>query len=97
MTNKEAIKKDIGLTFNFIRQLIDNPKLAEQLPDKCEIEFLEKDFSSLTESDLANKLLIKVNHSFEILNRKKNESFNKFKKNERYKKHTTLKKQTMVL
>ncbi|MFA4851098.1 MAG: hypothetical protein WC868_01865 [Bacteroidales bacterium] len=62
MTNKEKIQRDIELTFDFIRQIIDSPRLAEQLPDKCEIDFIEKDFTSLTEKDLTKKQLIKVNH-----------------------------------
>ena len=71
MTNKEKIQRDIELTFDFIRLIIDNPKLAEQLPDKCEIDFIEKDFSSFTEKKLTKKQLIKVNHTFEIVNNKK--------------------------
>ncbi|MFA4851554.1 MAG: hypothetical protein WC868_10460 [Bacteroidales bacterium] len=71
MTNKEKIQRDIELTFDFIRQIIDNPRLAEQLPDKCEIDFIEKDFTSLTEKDLTKKQLIKVNHTFDIVKNKK--------------------------
>ena len=71
MTNKEKIQRDIELTFDFIRLIIDNPKIADQLPNKCEIDFIEKDFSSLTEKELAKKQLIKVNHTFEIVKNKK--------------------------
>jgi hypothetical protein len=71
MTNKEKIQRDITLTFDFIRLIIDNPKLVDQLPNKCEIDFIEKDFSSLTEKDLTKKQLIKVHHTFEIVKNKK--------------------------
>jgi len=71
MTNKEKIQKDIELTFDFIRQIIDNPGFAKQLPDKCEIDFIEKNFTSMTEKDLTKKQLIKVNHTFDIVKSKK--------------------------
>ncbi len=74
MTNKETIRKNIELTFDFVRQIIDNPKLADQLPNKCEIEFIEKDFSSLTEKKWANRQLIKVNPTFDIVKNKKSQA-----------------------
>jgi hypothetical protein len=51
----------------FLQIIIDNPKLAESLPDKCEIEFIERDYSSHSEDDLLNKRLIKVQHNFELI------------------------------
>lgn len=42
MTNKETIHRNIGLTFDFVRYLIKNPKEAEKLPDNFELEFIEK-------------------------------------------------------
>lgn len=71
MTNKERTQRDIGLTFDFVRQIIDNPKLAEQLPDKCEIDFIENDFTSLTDRELTKKHLVKVHHTFEVVRNKK--------------------------
>lgn len=71
MTNKEKIQRDIELTFDFVRQIIENQKLAEQLPSKCEIDFIEKDYTALTEKELTRKQLIKVNHTFELVKKKK--------------------------
>ena len=71
MTNKEKTNRDIELTFNFVRFLINNPKFAEFLPDKCEIDFIERDFSTLTEKELSAKNLVKVNHTFDIISPKK--------------------------
>lgn len=68
MTKKETVAKNIELTFDFVRQIIDNPKLADNLPAKCEIEFIERDYSSQTEHDLKNKQLIKVEHNFTFFN-----------------------------
>lgn len=64
MTNKETIRKNIELTFDFVRQITDNPGLAEHLPDKCNIDFIVKDLTSLTEKDLKNKKLLKGTHTF---------------------------------
>ena len=71
MTNKETVIKNIELTFDFVRQIIDNPKIAEQLPDKCDIDFIEKNFSALSEKELNKKHLVKVNHTFEVVKNKK--------------------------
>ncbi|MBS4028603.1 MAG: hypothetical protein KGZ58_08190 [Ignavibacteriales bacterium] len=67
MTNKETVQKNIELTFDFVRQIIDNPAVVEQLPDKCDIDFIEKDFTLLTEKELTKKRLIKVDHTFEVV------------------------------
>jgi hypothetical protein len=45
MTNNETIERNIGLTFDFVNYLMDNPNIAENLPDKFKLEFVEKDFS----------------------------------------------------
>ncbi len=71
MTNKETVRKSLELTFDFVRQIIDNPSIVNQLPDKCEIEFIDKDFSSLSEDELAQKNFLKVNRSFEVVKTEK--------------------------
>ena len=70
MTNKEVVNRNIGLTFDLVKAIIENPKLAEQIPDNCEIEFIEKDFVTTTELDGKKKYLIKVNNSFELIPRR---------------------------
>jgi hypothetical protein len=69
MTNKETVEKNIGLTFDFIQQIINTPELVAQLPDKCEIDFIEKEFS-VTQKSASKQKLIKVKHTFEIVNNK---------------------------
>lgn len=73
MKNKD-IKKNIGLTFDFVRDLITHPEKAEELPDQAEIEFIEKDFeeSQIQESD--KKVLIKVKNTFEVVESAKQKS-----------------------
>ncbi len=84
MTNTETIRKNIELTFDFVRQIIDNPQIAKQLPDKCEIDFIERDFSSLIDKELKRKQLVKVNHTFEIVaNEKSNGSSRKVKRSKK--------------
>ncbi len=80
MTNKETIRKNIELTFDFIRQIIDDPKIAEQLPDKSDIDFIGKDFSSLTEKELTKKHLVKVDHKFEVVRERRRRYGPKLKK-----------------
>jgi len=65
VTNKEKINRNIGLTFDFVKFLIDNPEKAENLPDDFELEFIEKDFK--VDTELTGKKLVKVKNSFEMI------------------------------
>jgi hypothetical protein len=44
MTKKEKINRNIGLTFDFLRQAIDKPEITSTIPDGSTLEFIEKDF-----------------------------------------------------
>jgi len=72
MTNKETIERNIGLTFDFVNHLIDNPTIAVDLPDDFKLEFIEKDFPNIEkreqlESDsLAKRRFVQVRNSFEL-------------------------------
>ena len=66
MTNKEIVNRNIGLTFDLIRKIIENPDLADKIPDKSVIEFVEKDFEVRKKSYSENSKLIKVQNSIEI-------------------------------
>jgi len=37
----EIVKKNIGLSFDFIRAAVTDPHLLDKVPDGAEIEFLE--------------------------------------------------------
>ena len=69
MTRKETINRNIGLTFDFVREMIKNPALATKLPAHCEIEFVEKDFPVKSDSMLRNKYIVKVKSAFEPINK----------------------------
>ena len=49
MTNKETIERNIGLTFDFVNHLIDNPILAENLPNDWNLS--KKIFQTLKEKN----------------------------------------------
>lgn len=51
MTNKETMERNIGLTFDFISHLIDNPSVAENLPQDFRLEFIEKDFPTIEKKE----------------------------------------------
>lgn len=54
MTKKEKINRNIGLTFDFIRQVIKNPSITEQIPNGSTLEFVEKDFVKVEKTGKKN-------------------------------------------
>ena len=72
MTNKETVERNIGLTFDFVNHLIDNPILAENLPDDFKLEFIEKDFPNIEKKDQleldpkVKRKYVRVRNTFEI-------------------------------
>ena len=72
MTNKETIERNIGLTFDFVNHLMDNPSIAENLPDDFKLEFIEKDFPNLEKTDQfepdpkVKRKFVHVRNSFEL-------------------------------
>ena len=44
MSNKETVEREIGLTFDFIRQIIKDPSILDNIPDGAIIEFIDDDF-----------------------------------------------------
>jgi hypothetical protein len=72
MTNKETIERNIGLTFDFVNHLMDNPSIAENLPDDFKLEFIEKDFPNLEQTEQfelnpkVKRKFVRVRNSFEL-------------------------------
>lgn len=68
MTNKETINRNIGLTFDLVRQIIKEPGLIDNIEDKSTIEFLQKDYPEREHHKriIADKF-IKVKRSFELI------------------------------
>ncbi len=50
MTNKEQVIRNIGLSFDFLRQVIENPRILNSIENGANIEFVEKDFKKLERS-----------------------------------------------
>lgn len=73
MTNKETIRRNIGLTFDFVHYLMDHPEIMQSLPDKFRIEFVEKDFVKIEngyKTPMRSKMplkYVKVKNEFEVV------------------------------
>lgn len=73
MTNKETVERNIGLTMDFVNHLIDNPSIAENLPENFKLEFIEKDFPkieknlSMQDKTILNQKFVRVRNSFELI------------------------------
>lgn len=64
MTNKELVDKNIGLTFEFVRYLIDHPELTEKLPDSFQLEFVNDVYGKYDlEADSVYLQFKKPNHA----------------------------------
>ena len=73
MTNKEAIERNIGLTFDFVNYLIDNPMDIGNLPGNFKLEFVEKDFPNIEKKEPLqagsnfSRKLVRVRNTFELI------------------------------
>ena len=67
MKEQEIIKRDIGLTFDFLRFIIDNPATIDKIPNGAELVFLSNEFTLETNtiSPSKNKVLFNCRHTFE--------------------------------
>jgi len=70
MTKDEIVKKNISLSFDFIRYLVKNPEILDNVSDDSEIEFFAADLPlpmSIAEKRLSgsvNKSVFRVEHTF---------------------------------
>ena len=67
MTKKEHIERNIGMTFDFARHLIDHPEIVDTIPDGAELAFIDKDMP-FKAKEYAKKRRVakyKVEHVFE--------------------------------
>ncbi|OIO73541.1 MAG: hypothetical protein AUJ85_07800 [Elusimicrobia bacterium CG1_02_37_114] len=69
MTEKDITRRDIGITFDFIKYLIENPSKIKRIPNGTEITFLEETFPELERKDrtVSKKKIFayQVNKTFE--------------------------------
>ncbi len=68
MTNKETVNRNVGLSFDFIRQIVNRPDIIDEIEDNSIIEFLQKDYPERekTKRIIAHKF-IKVKRHFELI------------------------------
>ena len=66
MRKEEIVERNITLTFDFLRQVVKNPEIIDDIPDGSLIEFVEKD-RPLVEKKRTRKpdRYFKVKHQFE--------------------------------
>ncbi|NCO56141.1 MAG: hypothetical protein COZ21_09455 [Bacteroidetes bacterium CG_4_10_14_3_um_filter_31_20] len=69
MTNKEQIKRDIAVAFDFVEQIIDNPEILDKIPDGAAITFLDTENAKTERKKDKNtiKKYVKVKRHFEVL------------------------------
>ncbi len=67
MTKKEYVNRNIGMTFDFIRQAVDNPEILNIVPNGAELDFIDKDMPFKAKEPLKGKKVAryKVEHIFE--------------------------------
>ncbi len=69
MTKKEYMERNIGITFDFIRHLIDHPEIIDTIPNGAELAFIDKDIPfKIKRQDKGKKVArYRVEHIFESL------------------------------
>ncbi len=67
MTKKEYIERNIGMTFDFIKHLIDHPKAIESIPDGAELDFIDKDMHVRIKEETEKERVVryKIEHVLE--------------------------------
>jgi hypothetical protein len=67
MTKKEFVDRNIGMTFDFIRQVVAEPSLAGSMRAGAEIDFVDKDAPVMGKVGHQDRqvMLFKVEHVFE--------------------------------
>lgn len=69
MTKKEYAERNIGMTFDFIRQIIDHPEIIDTIPDNAELDFIDKNMPIKTKGrgEKRNIVRYKVERVFELV------------------------------
>jgi len=68
MTNKETVERNIGLTFDFLKQVVKDPSILGAIKNSSVIEFVDKDFSKKeTKKSIKPNSYLKINTQFELV------------------------------
>lgn len=66
MTNEEQVQRNLNLNFEFLKAIIDNPKLLDSIEDGSTIEFVQSNLPIKERKPKRNTKYIKVNPVFEV-------------------------------
>ncbi len=68
MTNKETVNRNVGLSFDFLKQIVKNPTMIDEIENNSTVEFLQKDYPEREKTTriIADKF-IKVKRDFEMI------------------------------
>lgn len=68
MTKKEIINRNIGLSFDLLKEVLTNPALLNKIPNGAIIEFGEKDFPKKETAGLKKRKrkYIRIKNEFEV-------------------------------
>ena len=68
MNNKEYTERNIGLTFDFLRQVSEDPSILENISNGAVIEFIDKDYSKKEHpQNVKPSRFIRVKNQFELI------------------------------
>jgi len=66
MTKKEYAERNIGVTFDFVRYIIDHPELIETIPNGAELDFIDKNVPIKMKEQKRRRIVrYKVQRTFE--------------------------------
>jgi hypothetical protein len=69
MTRKETINRNIGLSFDLLKEIVKNKSLLNKIPKGTVVEFVEKDFPKKEISSVVKRKkrkYIRVKNEFEL-------------------------------
>ena len=68
MTKKESIIRNIGLSFDFLKEINNTPAILSKIPKGATIEFVEKDFPKKESKTSAKRKrkYVRVKNEFEV-------------------------------
>lgn len=71
MDEKYHMERDIALTFDFLRYLVDHPEMTNEIPDGAELEFIGSDIITTEPAEGHNhgkkRTIISTKRVFELL------------------------------
>ena len=68
MTKNEKARKNIGLAFDLLREIIKNPALGDKIPNGSKVVFLDKD-QSISKKVISGKTnkYVRIKRQFEVV------------------------------